>query len=81
MTITVGGFPTTGLREQTFYGFRYNPDTGHLDIELINDSNPGLIKLPDEVVVRNDDYAQWAWSQETLDFSWADNGYLQVEIL
>lgn len=81
MSITVGGFPSTELRQKTFYGFRYNPDTGHLDVELINDSNPGVIKLPDAVIVRNDDYAQWVWSQETLNFLWGDNGYLQVEIL
>jgi len=81
MSITVGSFPSTELRQQTFYGFRYNYETGHLDIELINDSNPGLIKLPDPTITKRADYVQWAWSRETINFSWADDGYLQVEIL
>lgn len=62
---------------KTLYGFRLNPDTGHLDIEVINDGSP--IVFPQDDIIDKFDYKQWVWTLRTLTFQWAD-GHLQMGI-
>jgi len=74
-----GFYEGTDLADKTFYGFRFNPDTGNLDIEIINDGSP--VVLPDENIIDKLDYSQWVWSRDTLKFQWGNNGHLQVKFL
>jgi hypothetical protein len=74
-----GFYEGTDLADKTFYGFRFNPDTGNLEIEVINDESP--VVLPDEGIIDKYDYRQWVWSRDTLKFQWGNNGHLQVKFL
>ena len=74
-----GFYEGTDLADKTFYGFRFNPDTGNLEIEIINDGSP--VMLPDEGIIDKYDYRQWVWSRDTLKFPWGNNGHLQVKFL
>jgi hypothetical protein len=74
-----GFYEGTDLADKTFYGFRFNPDTGNLEIEIINDESP--VVLPDEGIIDKYDYRQWVWSRDTLKFQWGNNGHLQVKFL
>lgn len=69
---------------KTFYGFRYNPDDGNLQIEIINDGS--LISLPQTItsnisIIDKYDYKVWFWSRETISFDWSNNGHLTLEYL
>ncbi len=61
--------------DNTFYGFRLNPLTGHLQIEVIN-SNVSTIQLPFDNVANANDYGQWLWSKLALSFGMQSNGHL-----
>lgn len=76
----MGGFyEGSDLSNKTFYGFRLDPDTGNLNIEVINDESP--VVLPQAGVIDKLDYKQWVWSQDTLRFQFDSNGHLQVKLL
>ena len=74
-----GFYEGSDLADKTFYGFRYNPKTGHLDVEVINDGSP--VALPQTGMVDANDYRQWVWTRDTLGFQWGNNGHLQVKFL
>ena len=69
------------LPDDTFYGFRLDPLTGSLRIEVISDQMDGVIKLPQEGVVDANDYRQWIWTTNTLDFKFSDAGHLQMKVM
>ena len=73
-----GFYDGTDLADKTFYGFRLNRGDGGLNVEVINDGSAVVLPQPD--VVDPNDYKQWVWSQNTLQFQW-DGGHLQVKIL
>lgn len=56
------------FQNKTFYGFRYNNDTGKLVIEVINDGSP--VRFPTDGVVRKTDYKAWFWTKHTVQFDW-----------
>jgi hypothetical protein len=56
---------------ETFYGFRYNNDTGKLVVEVINDGSP--VKLPQDNITRKTDYKTWIWTKHTVQFDWDQN--------
>jgi len=70
----------TELAPKSFYGFRFNPDTGNLDVEIINDGVTPVV-LPDDNVIDKYDYKQWFWTQGTLRFQWGNSGHLQVKLV
>lgn len=74
-----GFYDGSDLANKTFYGFRLNPDTGQLTVEIINDGTSAVI-LPQDGIIDKYDYKQWVWTQNTLDFKW-DNGHLQVKMI
>jgi hypothetical protein len=74
-----GFYEGTDLADKTFYGFRFNPDTGNLEVEIINDGSP--VALPAEGIIDKYDYKQWVWSRDTLKFQWGNRGHLQVKFL
>ena len=57
--------------DKTFYGFRLNPDTGKLTVEVINDGSP--VSLPLEDLIRKEDYRSWFWTKHTVQFDWDTN--------
>ena len=61
-----------------FYGVRQNTQTGAATIDKIwGDS---AIALPDAYTKRSDDYKNWIWTNNTLQFSWGSNGRLIMEV-
>jgi hypothetical protein len=78
--MTDGGFYSgTDLADKTFYGFRLDPNTGNLNIEIINDGS--VVALPQDGAINKYDYKQWIWTKDTLRFQWGNNGHLQVKFL
>jgi hypothetical protein len=63
------------------YGFRYDVATGAFDVVRHDDGS--FVKLSDDSIIRDDDYAQVVWSDKLLSFSWTTSypGHLQVEIV
>jgi hypothetical protein len=74
-----GFYEGSDLANKTFYGFRLDPDTGNLNVEVINDGTSAVV-LPQDDIIDKYDYKQWVWSQNTLDFQW-DKGHLQVKMI
>ena len=74
-----GFYQGSDLANKTFYGFRLDPDTGNLNVEIINDGTSAVV-LPQDDIIDKYDYKQWVWSQNTLDFQW-DKGHLQVKMI
>lgn len=74
-----GFYEGTDLADKTFYGFRYNPDTGKLQVEVINDGSP--VELPQDGIIDKYAYTQWLWTRDTLSFQWGNKGHLQVKYL
>jgi hypothetical protein len=74
-----GFYEGSDLSNKTFYGFRLDPDTGNLNVEIINDGTSAVV-LPQDDIIDKYDYKQWVWSQNTLDFQW-DKGHLQVKMI
>jgi hypothetical protein len=66
------------LADKVFYGFKVNPDTSHLDVDVIDGDRP--IVLPQSDIIDPHDYKQWVFSNHALSFQW-DKGHLQVRIL
>ena len=77
--LNIGGLPTD-FAKQAFYGFRLNPLTGGLTIEVIFNGN-GVVSLPSESEVKQDDYKQWLWSDNTLEFNFNSSGHLEMTVL
>lgn len=74
-----GFYEGTDLANKTFYGFRLDPDSGNLNIEIINGESP--VVLPQDNAIDKYDYKQWVWTQDTLQFQWGSNGHLQVKFV
>ena len=67
------------------YGFQIDYATGVFNVVRL-DGDSDFIKLPDDNIISNDDYAQVVWSNKLLNFSWPLTagvypGHLQVEIV
>jgi hypothetical protein len=75
----MGFYEGSDLADKTFYGFRLDPDSGNLNIEIINDGTS--VNLPQEGFIDKYDYKQFVWSRDTLQFQWGNNGHLQVKFL
>lgn len=69
------------LPDDTFYGFRLDPLTGSLSVEVISDQMDGVIRLPTEGVADANDYRQWIWTTNTLDFRFSPAGRLEMAVM
>lgn len=67
------------LKNQVFYGFKVTPDS-QLLIDVIAQGN-GVIKLPSETISDPLAYKQWAWSYDTLEFYFSEDGHLNLKII
>jgi hypothetical protein len=65
------------LSHQTFYGFKYNPATGSLVVDIIDDDTK-VIKLPDPNILDMEDYTDHFWSQDGVSYGWGNNGHIKV---
>jgi hypothetical protein len=77
----MGGFYTgSDLATKVFYGFRMNPNTGNLDIEILDGDIPVSLPDPDYII---DPYAyqQWFWSKDTVQFLWGSGGHLLMRLV
>ena len=63
---------------QNFYGFRVNPDTSSLVVEVLTGDIP--VVLPQEGFIDRNDYQQWEFSDKAMQFSW-NKGHLKVKVL
>lgn len=79
-----GFFTGTDLADKTFYGIQYYSTTGKLNIKIINDGTTE-VRLPAEdrldPITYSDDYTNYVWSQDTLEFSINNNGHLLLKML
>jgi hypothetical protein len=74
-----GIYEGTDLADKTFFGFRLDPATGNLDVEVINDGTS--VALPQEGVIDPLDYRAWLWSRNTVQFEINGNGHLLMRML
>lgn len=65
--------------DKVFHGFRLDPATGNLSIEILDGDTPVVLPVPD--VIDPFDYKQWVWSTDTLEFDWGTKGHLHMRIL
>lgn len=65
-------FNVNDVANQVFYGFKLNHSTGKLTLHKIDDATTP-VRLPDEHLIRDDDYKQWLWTRNTLVFSWNES--------
>jgi hypothetical protein len=76
----MGGFyEGTDLADKVFYGFRLDPDTGNLNIEILDGDIP--VSLPQENIIDKYDYKQWVWSKDTIQFEWGNQGHLLMRLI
>lgn len=69
--------------DTAFYGFRVDWATGRLNLEKVDPTDPTVISLPDTYAKRDNDYVDWVFTKNTLQFSWnnSDSSHLLVEVL
>ncbi|MDB9857770.1 hypothetical protein OAC63_05220 [Amylibacter sp.] len=80
MANTDGGFfEGTSYSNKTFYGFKLNKE-GDLNVEIINDGTT-IVRLPEDDIIDDNDYKQWFWSSDTLDFYFDGNGHLIMKMI
>jgi hypothetical protein len=71
----------SNIPTDAFYGFRLNPSTGHLDVEVIANGN-GVVRLPNDEILDPLDYKQWLWTTLSLHFAFnPTNGHLEMTAL
>jgi len=75
-----GFYEGSDLANKTLYGFRLNSATGHLCIEVIKGGIDPVV-LPQDGFIDANDYKQWVWSEDTLQFEINDNGHLLMRVL
>lgn len=69
------------IASDVFYGFKLNPKTGHLSVEVIAQGD-GVVRLPaNPSIVQANDYRQWLWTPDTLKFSFSTDGHLEMTVL
>ena len=76
-----GFYEGTDLADKTFYGFRLDPDTGNLNVEIIDPNDGTAVLLPQDGVIDKYDLKQWVWTRDTLRFQWGNKGHLQVKFV
>jgi hypothetical protein len=78
----LGGFRLDAqLPTDVFYGFRLDPKTGHLNIEVIANGS-GVVQLPSDDIIDPLAYKQWLWTTLSLQFAFNQtNGHLEMTAL
>jgi len=81
----MAGFYTgSDLSDKTFYGIKYNVTSGKLEVDIINDGTTE-VRLPADdrldPISYDDDYINYVWSQDSLEFSINNNGHLLLKML
>lgn len=75
-----GIYEGTALADKTFHGFRLDPNTSDLNVEIINDGTT-VVSIPDNNTTDPTAYKHWFWSADTITFRWGDNGHLLMEMI
>jgi len=81
----MAGFYTgSDLSDKTFYGIKYNVTSGKLEVDIINDGTTE-VRLPADdrldPITYDNDYTNYVWSQDSLEFSINNNGHLLLKML
>jgi hypothetical protein len=74
------GNMTSDIANKAFYGFKLDLNTSKLTVEVIFNGN-GVVRLPEDDKISPDDYKQWIWSDNTLEFQFNNNGHLEMSVL
>jgi len=74
-----GFYEGTDLVDKVFHGFRLDPDTGNLTVEILDGDTP--VSLPQDDIIDKYDYKQWLWTKDTLQFYWGSKGHLLMRML
>jgi hypothetical protein len=79
-----GFYSGTDLSDKTFYGIRYDSTSGKLEVDVINDGTTE-VRLPADSrldpITYSNDYVNYVWSQDSLEFSINNNGHLRLKML
>ena len=70
------------VMDKAFVGFRLDPNTGNLTVEIIDDDEY-IISVPDGTIVGVDDYKAFLWTKKNLNFKWLPEqrpGHLIMEV-
>ncbi len=67
------------LADYVFYGVRQNRYTSAVTIDKISGDEPVI--LPDQYAELPNDYKNWLWSNNTLRFSFTNDGRIHMEVL
>tara|TARA_B110000046_G_scaffold49106_1_gene54667 strand:+ start:8025 stop:8300 length:276 start_codon:yes stop_codon:yes gene_type:complete len=80
---TGGIYEGTQYGDKTFYGFRLNNLTGDLTVEVIDANDDTPIKIPDNIYPITDpnDYKQWFWSIDAIEFDIDNKGHIRMKFL
>ena len=80
---TGGIYEGTQYGDKTFYGFRLNNQTGDLTVEVIDANDTDPIKIPDTIypIADPNDYKQWFWSIDAIEFDIDNKGHLRMKFL
>jgi hypothetical protein len=74
-----GFYEGTDLVDKVFHGFRLDPDTGNLTVEILDGDTP--VTLPQDDIIDKYDYKQWLWTKDTIQFEWGSKGHLLMRML
>lgn len=74
-----GFYVGTDLVDKVFHGFRLDPDTGNLTVEILDGDTP--VTLPQDDIIDKYDYKQWLWTKDTIQFEWGSKGHLLMRML
>lgn len=74
-----GFYEGTDLVDKVFHGFRLDPDTGNLTVEVLDGDLP--VSLPQNDTIDKYDYKQWLWTKDTIQYEWGDNGHLLMRLI
>jgi hypothetical protein len=74
-----GFYEGTDLVDKVFHGFRLDPNTGNLTVEILDGDTP--VSLPQDNIIDPLDYKQWLWTKDTLQFYWGNQGHLLMRML
>ena len=84
-TDSAGGIYTgSQYGDKKFYGFKLDPLTGDCTVTVIDANDTTPIQLPDTIytqIVGPNDYKQWFWSIDAIEFDIDSSGHLRMKFL
>lgn len=80
-TLIVSPNTVDELYENTFYGIMYDPESGKVDLEVIQEGES--IKIPESTTYKVEEYAHWFASSKQINLTWdqSKGTHLLMEVI